>query len=250
MAATVRKDSEFFVTTQGVLGEKYIEIVPGSAASPEWPDGSYIRGHDPARIDLIFSKVDTILERVEGALTPEEGKAIRLADLIASLTSLAQHVDEFLVENRQRLDRVVGNVESTTEEAAQVARYLREGLGSGEDVRLIVTNVQRITSSLARQVDPALVSARKVLGQADEAMGVINGVLKRNEPHVDAAIANLEPISEDARKMMRDAAHVAGSVKTGRGTVGQLIVDQEIYDDLKELLRDLKRHPWKVLWRE
>jgi phospholipid/cholesterol/gamma-HCH transport system substrate-binding protein len=39
-------------------------------------------------------------------------------------------------------------------------------------------------------------------------------------------------------------------VSTGRGTIGQLIIDQEIYDDLKEMLRDLKRHPWKMLWRE
>ena len=49
---------------------------------------------------------------------------------------------------------------------------------------------------------------------------------------------------------MRDAAAITQGIGTGRGTIGQLIVDQEIYDDLKEMLRDLKRHPWKMLWKE
>ena len=39
-------------------------------------------------------------------------------------------------------------------------------------------------------------------------------------------------------------------LKKGRGTVGALLVDQQIYDDLKELTRDLKRNPWKFFWKE
>lgn len=249
MAEAVRRDSEFFITTQGVLGEKYLEIVPGTADSPRWEQGAYIRGHDPARMDLIFAKVDTILERVEGALTAEGG-ALKIGDLVASLTRLTTHVDEFIVENRERLDRIAVNVEQATEEAAKLAQYLREGVGSSEDVRVVVANVQRITDTLARDLDPTLASARQALKSADEAVGVVRNLVLRNEQHVDAALANLGPISNHAKDMMRDAAHLAAGVKTGRGTIGQLIVDQEIYDDLKELLRDLKRHPWKVLWRE
>jgi len=32
--------------------------------------------------------------------------------------------------------------------------------------------------------------------------------------------------------------------------VGQMLSDEEIYDDLKELLRDIKQHPWKLIWEE
>ena len=34
------------------------------------------------------------------------------------------------------------------------------------------------------------------------------------------------------------------------GTVGGMVTDPEVYDDLKDLLRDLKRNPWKLMWRE
>jgi phospholipid/cholesterol/gamma-HCH transport system substrate-binding protein len=36
----------------------------------------------------------------------------------------------------------------------------------------------------------------------------------------------------------------------GEGTVGALLQDEEVYDDLKELIRDLKRHPWKLIWED
>jgi phospholipid/cholesterol/gamma-HCH transport system substrate-binding protein len=47
-----------------------------------------------------------------------------------------------------------------------------------------------------------------------------------------------------------DASALVGDIKKGRGTVGALLVDQQIYDDLKELTRDLKRNPWKFFWKE
>ena len=39
-------------------------------------------------------------------------------------------------------------------------------------------------------------------------------------------------------------------LEKGEGTVGQLLEDEEIYDDLKELIRDIKRHPWKLIWQD
>ncbi len=32
-------------------------------------------------------------------------------------------------------------------------------------------------------------------------------------------------------------------VKDGRGTVGALVMDEAVYDDLQEMLRDLKHNP-------
>jgi phospholipid/cholesterol/gamma-HCH transport system substrate-binding protein len=40
------------------------------------------------------------------------------------------------------------------------------------------------------------------------------------------------------------------AVKAGKGTVGALVKDEAVYDDLQELLRDLKHNPWKLFWRE
>ena len=50
--------------------------------------------------------------------------------------------------------------------------------------------------------------------------------------------------------MASDAQSLLSDVKRGKGTAGALLTDPQIYDDLKELTRDLKRNPWKFFWKE
>ena len=89
-----------------------------------------------------------------------------------------------------------------------------------------------------------------LIDNADGAVTEVRKVISTNAENIDGAMRNLPPLTADARRVMRDAAAITGGLTRGRGTIGQLIVDQEIYDDLKEMLRNLKRHPWKILWRE
>jgi phospholipid/cholesterol/gamma-HCH transport system substrate-binding protein len=248
MAAAVRRDSEFYITTQGVLGEKYVEIVPGTEASPEWADGAYIRGRDPARIDLLFAKAGSILAKVEAAFAGSEG--LNLGELARSLIKLVKNVDEILTDNKTRLTSIATNVEQATGDAAGLAKYLREGVGSSENVGAIVQNVKSLSATAATEAKPLIATAQRTMKNVDESVVVLKDVVEKNRGHIDVALANLEPISQHARTVMRDAAALTAGVSTGRGTIGQLIIDQEIYDDLKEMLRDLKRHPWKMLWRE
>ena len=36
----------------------------------------------------------------------------------------------------------------------------------------------------------------------------------------------------------------------GEGMIGALLNDREMYDDVWEMMKDFKRHPWKFLWKE
>lgn len=74
-----------------------------------------------------------------------------------------------------------------------------------------------------------------------------NGILADN-----AMITGRDPV------VMRDVTeklnHLAGSVnvivdrlKDGKGTVGKLLTDDAIYDDLEDFVADIKKHPWKLL---
>lgn len=37
---------------------------------------------------------------------------------------------------------------------------------------------------------------------------------------------------------------------TGNLPVGALQKDKQVYEDIRGLLSDLRKHPWKVLWKE
>lgn len=71
----------------------------------------------------------------------------------------------------------------------------------------------------------------------------------------------MEEITEETKKLVlkiEDALsglnEVLGQIKTGQGTLGKLVYDETVYQniegvtkDLKELTEDLKQHPWKLL---
>ena len=57
-------------------------------------------------------------------------------------------------------------------------------------------------------------------------------------------------LAAELQTLATDVQSILGNVKKGKGTAGALLVDPQIYDDLKELVRDLKRNPWKFFWKE
>jgi len=82
---SVRKDSQFFINLAGVIGEKFLEISPGTLASDEFRAGDYVRGEDPPRIDQLISqsyglagKLIQLVDKNEGSVSNMIGQMDRL----------------------------------------------------------------------------------------------------------------------------------------------------------------------------
>ena len=70
---SIRGDAEFFINTAGVLGEQYLEIVPGQDWDhPPIAAGTVIHGlpqvHDPPRTDLVVARLYEVLDGVASVL--------------------------------------------------------------------------------------------------------------------------------------------------------------------------------------
>ena len=250
MAPAVRHDSEFYVTTQGVLGEKYLEIIPGSDAAPEWAEGSYIRGHDPPRLDLLFAKADAILGQVEQLLTGGDGDSLNVGELIGSLTRLTKNLDSFVHDHRAEMDRIVVNVDQAIIDTRAAVAGVRHAVGDGEDLRATISSTRRVAEAVARDAGPLTAQLRQTMATADRSLTEVSALLTSHKADIDAALGDLPGITRRTKDLTRDAAAITAGLTKGRGTIGQLLTDRELYDDLKEMLRDLKRHPWKMLWKE
>lgn len=269
MASAVRQDSEFLITTQGVLGEKYLEIVPGSAASPEWAEGSVVRGSDPPRIDVLFSRVDRILGQVEVAMGAEGG--LPIGELVATLGRLARHLDELLVANRGHIDALLAGLPAAVDEGRGLLAALRAGAGDGSQMREIIENLRRASGVMAQdlgplsakaqhtlgRVDHTLANADRLLGGAERLLGTAETTVSELRPDLKSSVSKaaamldrLGPVAVRVDAVLHDAQWITDHLRRGRGTVGALLSDQVIYDDLKAMLRDLKRNPWKFLWKE
>lgn len=92
-------DSTITINQLGLLGEKYIEIIPGQSATPLQP-GTLMAGQDPVAMEKITKQVSSITEKLEvtinqineGLLSAQNQKNI--ATILDGLASVAVSLKE------------------------------------------------------------------------------------------------------------------------------------------------------------
>ncbi|MDZ4662838.1 MAG: MlaD family protein [Pseudomonadota bacterium] len=125
---TLRNDSKFFINLAGVIGEKFIEITPGSNSAPKLRPGALVRGEDPPRIDQLISqsyglagKILDMVEKNEGSITD----TLKMADkLVSNLNSLLTRVDK--MSSHKDTQKLIENVIQLTEDMAYFSKNLRD----------------------------------------------------------------------------------------------------------------------------
>jgi phospholipid/cholesterol/gamma-HCH transport system substrate-binding protein len=240
----IRQDAEFFVNTQGVLGEQYLEVQPGSFDKPPLGDDAIVRGVDPPRTDLIVARLYEFLDNITSLLRDDKDV---IRDFLKSGAGVVKTLDEILKENRTEIGRLLVNVDALTKEASQLMASIRAGVGDSSQLRATLANVEALTGAVKRDIDPLLAKAKKALDGVSNLTSVI-GPDERDK--LVKALDELTRVAGHVQSVAADAQVVMNDIRHGRGTAGALLVDQQIYDDLKEMVRDLKRNPWKFFWKE
>lgn len=243
----VRTDTRFLVSTAGVLGEPYVEVVPGDLEGTPLEAGTTVRGVDPPRTDLLMSRMFTLLDVLTSGLTENKDA---LENLLTAGGGLARSLDQVLAENRDRIAAGLLDVLDAAASLKRIAAAVDGQLADGGDARVLLADARASAAVLRRELPPLLESART--GAAELArLSTLTGQLGPEDmARVRAAIGHYEQLGARLGRLTTEVEGLLGQVERGRGTVGALMQDDQIYDDLKELLRDLKAHPWKVLWKE
>ena len=111
-AVRLHEDSQAFVNTMGFMGEKYIELTPGSKHSPLLAPGDIIIGTDPIQMDELLKKGKQIADEVETAML--------------SLQKFLDDADDLIVSNKEDIRHIVINLKVTTEHAKEFAKTIEE----------------------------------------------------------------------------------------------------------------------------
>ncbi|MBX3275926.1 MAG: MCE family protein [Sandaracinaceae bacterium] len=241
---TIHEGSLFYVTSQGVLGEQFVAIDPGDPEGPLLDTSRPYVGVDPPRLDLALALGFEVLEMLHDAVRDNRDD---LGALFEDVVALVHQLRLLVTDNRGDLDTIVGNVRTLSEEGITTLRSAREAYVDGERPRRIMANVDRTVAVVSRET-PTLIQ------DVERATRGVNDVLDTFGPdqrrQIQTTIASAERIATSAEGAVNEAGQIVHGIREGRGTVGALLMDEEIYDDLQELIRDLKHNPWKFFWRE
>jgi phospholipid/cholesterol/gamma-HCH transport system substrate-binding protein len=243
--ASIHQDADFYVTAQGVLGEQFLAINPGSPDKPALAEGAEVKGIDPPRLDLFLAKAYELLDTtVEGI----KNNRATLSDIIDNTDGLLKGLNFVVSGNRERIERTLANVEDITVEAKQLTHDARVNYVDNPKVLSTVDRVNDLVARIQEDSGPMLKDAREALANLNRVSATVGD--PKEQEKIRKTLADIAQLAERANATAADAQAIAAHIKSGKGTVGALVMDEEIYDDMQEMVRDLKHNPWKFLWRE
>lgn len=242
---SIHEDADFYVTTQGVLGEQYLAIDPGSPQKPVMAENTIVKGIDPPRLDLFLAKAYELLDTtINGIRNNRE----LISDIATNTAGLLKGLNTVLTDNRERINRIVINLESLSAEANTLTTHARTNYVDNPKIARTIDNIDKLTSDIQRDSGPMLKDAKEAVANLNRASKVVGG--EEEQAKLKKTIDEVAQLASRANATAADAQTIVQHIKKGNGTVGALVMDEAIYDDVQEMVRDLKHNPWKFLWRE
>ena len=124
---TLRADSRFYINLAGVIGEKFLEISPGSLDQAELTPNQVVRGEDPPRIDQLISQSYALAGKVLEFVNRNEGSVI---ETIETLNKLVVNFDKMLktldkTSKDPEVMRIVKNLSTIMEDGAFFSQKMR-----------------------------------------------------------------------------------------------------------------------------
>lgn len=253
-ARRIRTDSWVMIDNKGLLGDKMVTVKPGSAGAERIVAGGVVPtktakdlGDMMGQVANISAKAENVmgnLEKTTGAMAEErftedvKGTARSLNNILRSLDEGNGYAARLLKDpaEAEKLSRTLTNLEKTTAELNQTLRgvnaivnRVQAGPGFAHDVVYGDAPTKTVTSfgNAAEELALTLKGIREGNGPAKS---LIYGDDKSQE-----LMGNLNAMSRDLRQI------VAG-VRAGKGTVGALLVDPSVYEDIKMVLGNVDRN--------
>jgi phospholipid/cholesterol/gamma-HCH transport system substrate-binding protein len=240
----MHEDASVMVATRGPLGEAYFELDVGSPNAPKLKPGQLIHGKEPFRIDQALSKLGRILNSAGAAF---EKNPDALPHLIKSIGTLTEKLDKALSENPRAIPDMLQELSETARELHEAAAEVRMQFGPGSKGERLIADAADTAKTLHQQLPGVLSEAKGAL----HGISALTNELDENDAkRLKLAIQHYEQAGEHLDSLATHADHILAEIDAGKGTIGGLNKDPQIYLDVKALVNELKTHPWRLLWKD
>lgn len=192
------------IANLGLLGEKYVELVPGPPDAPALPPNAVLAGKTPVSIDDAIAKIDDIgssIQKVTGNLAG--------GDLGGNLNNLIRDIQLTSTELRAMISENRANLSAT------------------------VQHFDEVGVILARELP-------RLSGQTNRALDQISQLLAENRGNVSGTTANLKELTAKLQTSADNLNQISGKIASGQGTIGKLVNDEKAYNSVLSTLDSIK----------
>ena len=88
-----------------------------------------------------------------------------------------------------------------------------------------------------------------MVGNDPFAMQEFGEMAKSLVTKLDATLTGINGVADSVKTLTLNLDDGVTRIKNGEGTVGKLMYRDELYNELEDLVGDVKRNPWKLFWK-
>ena len=215
-------DAYAIVRQDGILGAKYLEIVPGDSLLPALGSGQALGkpGRPPVNVDELFQKFKVIANNVEDItnsiknVVGSDGTD-NLRSIITNFNTASSHLSAFSDSLERTISSNEQNLNSMISDFKDFAKEIRTGWPN------LQSSIEKMSNVIDRDLNRFATKFESTAGAVE-----------------DAAV--------QARDGLRSISDVADKINEGRGLLGKLVTEDETYSDIKVAVQGLKNYFAKV----
>ncbi|MFH2077074.1 MAG: MlaD family protein [Pseudomonadota bacterium] len=215
------------VKTHGILGEKYVELHPGTRGAAFLAPGEQIsRTERQTDIDRMLNQLSLIADDVRGVtsslnrvLAGKEGEEA-ISKILTNTRDLTRNLNDVVVSNQDALRAAIENTRQLT----------------GNLNRVVTQNDEKVG-----QVMDTLKAASSAMEKTFATLNEITGSINRGEGTLGKLVKD-SATADKLNKTLASLQEVTEKINEGRGSIGKLINDDETVRNLNEGLTGLNRY--------
>ncbi|HWA70962.1 MAG TPA: MlaD family protein [Polyangiaceae bacterium] len=254
-ARRIRGDSVASIEGKGLLGDKMIVLTVGSVNQPQLTPGSEVPSKVGDDMAAMLGKLGAVSAKAEKVMVNLERTTESLADaklhedLKASVNSLSHILGAI-----DRREGYVGKLFSDPAEAERVSRTMANLERVSNELELTTRNVNQVIArvqngpGLAHEVLYGEEGSKAVsqFGSAAEEFGLTLKGIREGKGLARSVLFGgddqSERLAQDLNGASADLRQIIADLRAGRGTLGALLVDPSVYEDLKLVLGNVERN--------
>jgi len=91
----------------------------------------------------------------------------------------------------------------------------------------------------------------EVLAQLNRTISAIHSLVgdEQTRAALKGTVTNSQEVTASLKVLLDNTNAIVEQIRRGEGTLGRLLVDDELYRDVQATVKDVKAHPWKLLVR-
>jgi phospholipid/cholesterol/gamma-HCH transport system substrate-binding protein len=257
----IGSDSKITIKTRGLMGEKYVDILPSRLYSEKPP--TVLQGTSVAKLDDVIQKAGDAFDKVNGIIDNINqgrgtlGKLNKDETLYSNISRLTVEMKE-LVVTINRGEGTLGKLNRDPEPYNKLIAILNRADRTLQDIQASEGTLNKLIYDKTLYTKLTLLADKSI--QAADDVRDLNKKIMSKDGTVGLLINDREfydkglSLMTKAEASVKAIEEVTEKVKSGDGTAGKLVNDKALYDkmnkmadDLNELVKDFKENPRKYI---